>query len=92
MKGNMISVAPAISKGDFVSFIGPSGCGRTMLPRAIAALEFPAERTLTVSDKTPDAARQARAYGHAFLAVGFCPRRVIAGHSLIPLQNNTSGV
>ena len=75
-----------INKGDFVSFIGPSGCGKTTLLRAIAALEHPTGGTLTVNGMTPDAARQARAYGYVFQAAGLYPWRTIAGNIKLPLE------
>jgi NitT/TauT family transport system ATP-binding protein len=75
-----------ISKGDFVSFIGPSGCGKTTFLRAIAALEHPTGGTLTVNGMTPDAARQARAYGYVFQAAGLYPWRTIARNIQLPLE------
>ena len=75
-----------IAKGDFVSFIGPSGCGKTTLLRAIAALETPTEGTLSVNGMSPDAARQARAYGYVFQAAGLYPWRTIGGNVKLPLE------
>ncbi|MFN4172120.1 MAG: ABC transporter ATP-binding protein [Pseudorhodobacter sp.] len=75
-----------INKGDFVSFIGPSGCGKTTFLRSIAALEHPTSGTLTVNGMTPDAARQARAYGYVFQAAGLYPWRTIAGNIRLPLE------
>jgi NitT/TauT family transport system ATP-binding protein len=75
-----------IDKGDFVSFIGPSGCGKTTFLRAVAALEHPSSGTLTVNGMTPDAARQARAYGYVFQAAGLYPWRTIARNIALPLE------
>lgn len=75
-----------IGKGEFVSFIGPSGCGKTTFLRCIAALETPTGGTLTVNGMTPDAARQARAYGYVFQAAGLYPWRTIAGNVKLPLE------
>ncbi|MFC7704025.1 ABC transporter ATP-binding protein [Plastorhodobacter daqingensis] len=75
-----------IGKGEFVSFIGPSGCGKTTFLRAVAALEHPTEGSLTVNGMTPDAARQARAYGYVFQAAGLYPWRTIAGNIRLPLE------
>jgi NitT/TauT family transport system ATP-binding protein len=75
-----------IGKGEFVSFIGPSGCGKTTFLRAIAALETPTGGTLTVNGMSPDAARQARAYGYVFQAAGLYPWRTIAGNVKLPLE------
>jgi NitT/TauT family transport system ATP-binding protein len=79
-------VTLTIGKGEFVSFIGPSGCGKTTFLRAIAALETPTGGTLTVNGMSPDAARQARAYGYVFQAAGLYPWRTIAGNVKLPLE------
>ena len=75
-----------VARGEFVSFIGPSGCGKTTFLRAIAALEHPTGGTLSVNGMTPDAARQARAYGYVFQAAGLYPWRTIAGNIRLPLE------
>ncbi|MFQ6550006.1 ABC transporter ATP-binding protein [Aestuariibius sp. 2305UL40-4] len=75
-----------IEKGEFVSFIGPSGCGKTTFLRCIAGLETPTGGTLTVNGMSPDAARQARAYGYVFQAAGLYPWRTIAGNVQLPLE------
>lgn len=75
-----------IEKGEFVSFIGPSGCGKTTFLRCIAALEQPTEGTLSVNGMTPEAARQARAYGYVFQAAGLYPWRTIAANIRLPLE------
>jgi NitT/TauT family transport system ATP-binding protein len=75
-----------IRRGDFVSFIGPSGCGKTTFLRCIAGLETPTGGTLSVNGMTPDAARQARAYGYVFQAAGLYPWRTIGGNVRLPLE------
>lgn len=75
-----------IKKGDFVSFIGPSGCGKTTFLRCVAALETPTSGGLSVNGMSPDAARQARAYGYVFQAAGLYPWRTIAGNIRLPLE------
>jgi len=79
-------VSLTIRRGDFVSYIGPSGCRKTTFLRAIAALEHPTEGTLTVNGMSPDAARLARAYGYVFQAAGLYPWRTIAGNIRLPLE------
>ena len=80
------SIDLSVDRGDFVSFIGPSGCGKTTFLRAIAALEHPTSGTLTVNGMTPDAARQARAYGYDVQAAGLYPWRTISGNIRLPLE------
>ena len=73
--------------GEFVSFIGPSGCGgKTTFLRCVAGLEEPTAGTLSVNGMTPDAARQARSYGYVFQAAGLYPWRTIGGNVRLPLE------
>ena len=76
----------AIGKGEFVSFIGPSGCGKTTFLRVAADLETPTAGTVTVNGMSPEAARQARAYGYVFQAAGLFPWRTIGGNVRLPLE------
>ncbi len=75
-----------VGRGDFVSFIGPSGCGKTTFLRCVAALETPTAGRLNVNGMTPEAARQARAYGYVFQAAGLYPWRTIARNVALPLE------
>ncbi|MEM9318560.1 MAG: ABC transporter ATP-binding protein [Pseudomonadota bacterium] len=75
-----------IKAGEFVSFIGPSGCGKTTFLRVIAALEHPTGGTISVNGMSPDAARQARAYGYVFQAAGLYPWRTIERNIKLPLE------
>ncbi|UIJ72844.1 ABC transporter ATP-binding protein [Aurantimonas sp. HBX-1] len=75
-----------IFKGEFVSLIGPSGCGKTTLLRVIADLEQPTGGSLSVNGMTPDAARQARAYGYVFQAAALYPWRSIERNVALPLE------
>ncbi|MGV6847504.1 MAG: ABC transporter ATP-binding protein [Marinibacterium sp.] len=75
-----------IAKGEFVSFIGPSGCGKTTFLRVIAGLEMPTGGDISVNGMSPDAARQARAYGYVFQAAGLFPWRNIARNVRLPLE------
>ena len=53
-----------IDRGEFVSIIRPSGCGKTTLLRLIADLEQQSEGEIAVNGATPREARLARAYGY----------------------------
>jgi NitT/TauT family transport system ATP-binding protein len=76
----------AVGQGEFVSLIGPSGCGKTTLLRAIADLERPTAGTLTVNGMSPDAARQARAYGYIFQAPALFAWRTVERNVTLPLE------
>ena len=75
-----------IAKGDFVSFIGPSGCGKPTILRCMADLEQPTGGAITVNGTTPEAARKARAYGYVFQAAGLYPWRTIGRNISLPLE------
>ena len=79
-------VSLTIKKGEFVSLIGPSGCGKTSFLRCIAGLESPQQGTLLINGMTPEAARQARAYGYVFQHAGLYPWRTLAGNVRLPLE------
>ena len=75
-----------IGKGDFVSFIGQSGCGKTTFLRTIADLEKPTSGTLTINGQTPENARKERAYGYVFQAPALYPWRTIEKNVALPLE------
>lgn len=75
-----------INQGDFISFIGPSGCGKTTFLRVMADLEQPTGGEITVNGVSPQAAREARAYGYVFQAAGLYPWRTIGGNIRLPLE------
>ena len=63
----------SINRGEFVSFIGPSGCRKTTFLRAIAALETPTGGTLTVNGMKRHAGWRTKAKARDFTA----PRPVV---------------
>jgi NitT/TauT family transport system ATP-binding protein len=75
-----------IGEREFVSLIGPSGCGKTTLLRAIADLERPTAGSLTVNGMSPEAARQARAYGYVFQAPALFAWRNVLRNVTLPLE------
>ncbi len=75
-----------IGKGEFVSFIGPSVCGKTTLLRVVAGLERPTGGEINENGMSPDEARRRRAYGYVFQAAGLYPWRTIAGNIRLPLE------
>jgi NitT/TauT family transport system ATP-binding protein len=79
-------VTLTIARGDFVSFIGPSGCGKTTFLRVAAGLEVPTGGSISVNGVSPEAAREARAYGFVFQSAGLFPWRTIAGNVRLPLE------
>ena len=75
-----------INEGDFVSFIDPSGCGKTTFLRVLADLEKPTSGTVQINGVTPTVARESRAYGYVFQAPGLYPWRTIGKNIKLPLE------
>ena len=75
-----------VHKGDFVSFIGPSCCGKTTFLRCMADLEHPTAGSISVNGMSAEEARRQRAYGYVFQAAGLYPWRTIGGNIRLPLE------
>ena len=76
----------SVGAGEFVSLIGPSGCGKTTLLRLIADLIQPTSGELSVTGKTPKAAREAREYGYVFQAPVLYDWRTVLKNVMLPLE------
>ena len=79
-------VSLRVERGDFVSLIGPAGCGKTTFLRVVADLEHPTAGRVSVAGMSPSEARRARAYGFVFGAAGLHPWRSIARNVALPLE------
>jgi NitT/TauT family transport system ATP-binding protein len=75
-----------VNDGDFVSFIGPWGCGKTTLLRVIADLEQATAGTISVNGMSALQARMARAYGYVFQAPALYPWRTVEKNVGLPLE------
>jgi NitT/TauT family transport system ATP-binding protein len=75
-----------IGKGEFISLIGPSGCGKTTLLRLLADLIQPTSGSIGIGGKTPQQAREARAYGYVFQAPALFDWRTVMGNVMLPLE------
>jgi NitT/TauT family transport system ATP-binding protein len=75
-----------IGAGEFISLIGPSGCGKTTLLRLLADLIEPTSGTILIAGKTPQEARQSRAYGYVFQAPTLFEWRTVEQNIMLPLE------
>ncbi len=75
-----------INQGEFISLIGPSGCGKTTLLRLLADLIQPSSGSIGIGGKTPQQAREARAYGYVFQAPALFDWRTVMGNVMLPLE------
>ncbi len=75
-----------VAPGEFISLIGPSGCGKTTLLRVIADLEQATAGSISIGGLTPQAAREARAYGYVFQAPALYPWRTVERNVTLPLE------
>jgi NitT/TauT family transport system ATP-binding protein len=75
-----------IAHGEFISLIGPSGCGKTTLLRLLADLIQPSSGSITIGGKTPQQAREARAYGYVFQAPALFDWRTVQHNVMLPLE------
>ena len=75
-----------IRPGEFVSLIGPSGCGQSTLLRIIGDLIEPTAGTVAVNGKPAARARRDRDYGMVFQAPVLFDWRTIEGNVELPLE------
>ena len=75
-----------IGQGEFISLIGPSGCGKTTLLRLLADLIQPTSGSIGIGGKTPQQARESRAYGYVFQAPALFDWRTVMGNVMLPLE------
>jgi NitT/TauT family transport system ATP-binding protein len=75
-----------VTRGEFISLIGPSGCGKPTLLRLIADLAQPTAGTLRINGGTPTQARQDRSYGYVFQTPALYPWRTALPNVMRPLE------
>jgi NitT/TauT family transport system ATP-binding protein len=63
------NVSLQVADGQFVSFIGPSGCGRTTILRVITDLQQPSSGTLLINGVSAENPRLSRSHGIALAAL-----------------------
>jgi NitT/TauT family transport system ATP-binding protein len=76
-------VSLTVRKGEFVSIVGPTGCGKTTLLCILGGLEDIQEGSARISGRPPQAGRQGEAY--AFPRDALLPWRTALGNVALPL-------
>ena len=67
-----------IKQGEFISLLGPSGCGKITLLRNIADLQQPSSGSISVRGMTPREVRLQKKYGIVFQnALAIKPERLL---------------
>lgn len=82
----LTSVSLDIQKGEFVSLLGSSGCGKTTLLRIIADLLQPTSGTVQIGGETPRAARLKQRYGMVFQSAVLYDWRTVRKNVMLPLE------
>ena len=79
-------VSLRIARGEFISLLGPLGCGKTTLLRMIADLIDPSEGKVTVDGTKPREARLHRKYGMVFQSPVLYEWRTVMKNIELPLE------
>lgn len=82
----LTSVTLDIKKGEFISLLSPSGCGKTTLLRIIADLLTPTQGRITVGGESPHAARLKQRYGIVFQSPTLYDWRTVKKNIMLPLE------
>lgn len=75
-----------IYKGEFISLLDPSGCGKTTLLRSIADLQEPTDGTIRISGQTPKELRQQQKFGFVFQQPVLFDWRTVKKNVELPLE------
>lgn len=81
-------VSFTVRRGEFVTIIGRSGCGKTTLLKAIGGLLATTSGTMTVEGLPPQAARRRKQTGFVFQDGGLLPWRTVLENVRLPLEVN----
>lgn len=75
-----------IYKGEFISLLGSSGCGKTTLLRSIADLQEPTDGTIRISGQTPKELRLQQKFGFVFQQPVLFDWRTVKKNVELPLE------
>ena len=75
-----------VSRGEFVSIIGASGCGKTTLLRILGGLLEPTAGSVSIEGEPPERAQQRKALGYVFQEAALAPWRTVEENIRLPLE------
>jgi len=79
-------VSLSIEANTFVSFIGPTGCGKSSLLKLVAGLLAPSSGTIRVRGRSVEEAARARSFGFVFQDATLLPWRTVLSNTVLLLQ------
>jgi NitT/TauT family transport system ATP-binding protein len=80
------SVDLDIAEGEFVAFLGPTGCGKSSLLRLVSDLVAPTSGTVAIRGGPAIAARRANRFGFVFQDPALLSWRTAIGNVQLPLE------
>jgi NitT/TauT family transport system ATP-binding protein len=75
-----------IAEGEFVAFLGPTGCGKSSLLRLVSDLIAPTSGTVAIRGGPAIVARRANAFGFVFQDPALLSWRTAIGNVQLPLE------
>ena len=75
-----------IAEGEFVAFLGPTGCGKSSLLRMVSDLVEPTSGTVSIRGGPAIAARRLNEFGFVFQDPALLSWRTAIGNVRLPLE------
>jgi NitT/TauT family transport system ATP-binding protein len=79
-------ISVSIDANTFVSFIGPTGCGKSSLLKLVAGLLVPSSGRIRVRGREVAEAVRARSFGFVFQDATLLPWRTVLGNTVLLMQ------
>jgi len=82
----LAGISVSVEANTFVSFIGPTGCGKSSLLKLVAGLFAPSRGSILVRGQRVEEALRARSFGFVFQDATLLPWRSVLGNTELLLQ------
>jgi NitT/TauT family transport system ATP-binding protein len=82
----LAEISLAIEANTFVSFIGPTGCGKSSLLKVIGGLLTPSEGRIRINGQSVGEAVRARRFGFVFQDATLLPWRTVLGNTVLLME------